>query len=197
MWIRLAAFQPLLSRPGSQYHYSNIGFEILGLIAARASGQSLASLYHERIFAPLRLEETAYDPQGPIAGNHASAYSLGRMLDVTAVHSGVGAEGGLVSSAPETARFLVALMRGDLIGPQHLSLMKSGFWSGEETAACGGVAFGHSGAGAGFKADVWVSGDGGRVAVLLLNGRGDGSTDHRAGALMRDLYCTVVADEQP
>ena len=104
---------------------------------------------------------------------------------------------GLVSSAPETAQFLVALMRGDLLGHEQLSLMKSGFWSGGERTACGGVAFGHSGAGAGFKADVWVSDDGSRVAVLLLNARGDGSADHRAGALMRGLYCTVGDEDQP
>ena len=56
---------------------------------------------------------------------------------------------------------------------------------------CGGVAYGHSGAGAAFKTNVWVSGDGKRVAVLLLNGRGDESTDARAGAAMTRLYCAA------
>ena len=57
LWIKLAAFQPLLAEPGTNYHYSNIGFEILGLIAARAGGRSIESLYRERIFEPLALPQ--------------------------------------------------------------------------------------------------------------------------------------------
>lgn len=53
-----------------------------------------------------------------------------------------------------------------------------GFWSpGGDPTGCAGPAYGHSGAGAGFKTNLWVSGDGGRVAVLLLNARRDMRTD--------------------
>ena len=190
VWIRLAAYQPLLSRPGTVYHYSNIGFEVLGVVAERAGGRPLASLYRERFFEPLGLEQTAYDPTGPIHGAHASAYAGRATTDVSAVHLGVGAEGGIVSTAADTARFLVALMRGEILGRTQLAAMKDGFWRGGEWASCTKAAFGHSGGGAGFKTDVWVAGDGSRVAVLLLNGRGDASADIHAGALMRDLYCT-------
>ena len=41
LWIELARWQPLRSTPGTTYHYSNIGFEVLGLIAVRASGRDL------------------------------------------------------------------------------------------------------------------------------------------------------------
>ena len=149
LWIKLAAFQPLLAEPGTQYHYSNIGFEILGLIAARAGGQSIESLFQDRIFVPLELVNTAYDPQGPIRGEHARGYAIGRggLTDMTAAHAGIGAEGAVVSNAEETARFLVSLMQGRLLGPDELALMKaSSFWSGGEYTGCGGVAYGHSGA---------------------------------------------------
>jgi D-alanyl-D-alanine carboxypeptidase len=189
VWIRLAAYQPLLAQPGSQYHYSNIGFEILGVVAERAGGRALARLYDERIFRPIGLERTAYDPQGEISGPHARGYGGGR--DTTAAHAGVGAEGGIVSTAAETARFLTALMDGELLRPRQLAAMKAEFWRGGDVAGCGGVAFGHSGGGFGFKTNVWVSGDGRRVAVLLLNGRGDTSADFRAGSLMRRLYCAA------
>jgi D-alanyl-D-alanine carboxypeptidase len=195
LWIKLAAYQPLLSEPGTQYHYSNIGFEILGLIAERASGQSLATLYRERIFTPLDLGSAAYDPQGPINGPHASGYNLaGTLRDMTAAHGGIGAEGGIVANAGDTARFLVALMEGKLLERRELTLMKGGgFWQGGEATSCGGVAYGHSGASAAFKANVWVSGDGSRVAVFLLNGRRDDVTDARAGAAMTRLYCAAQA----
>ena len=48
-WIRLAAWQPLLFTPGSGFHYSNIGYDVLGLVAGRAGGKPLADLYRERI----------------------------------------------------------------------------------------------------------------------------------------------------
>ena len=104
---------------------------------------------------------------------------------MTAAHAGIGAEGAVVSNAEDTARFLVSLMQGKLLGPEQLALMKqSAFWSGGNPTGCGDVAYGHSGGGAGFKTNVWVSGDGERVAVLLLNGRGDAAADARAGAAM-------------
>ena len=198
LWVELAAYQPLLAEPGTLYHYSNIGFEILGLIAARAGGRSIESLYRERLFEPLELRNTAYDPQGPIAGEHARGYAVasgGPLRDLTAAHAGIGAEGAVVSNAEETARFLVALMQGELVGPEQLELMKtSGFWSGGDPTGCGDVAYGHSGGGAAFKTNVWVSGDGRRVAVLLLNGRGDAAADARAEAAMIGLYCARVSE---
>ena len=48
-WIRWATWQPLLFAPGTQYHYSNIGYDVLGLIAARAGKAPLDELYRVRI----------------------------------------------------------------------------------------------------------------------------------------------------
>ncbi|HWD46383.1 MAG TPA: serine hydrolase domain-containing protein [Actinomycetota bacterium] len=175
MWIRLAATQPLYFPPGSGYHYSNIGFEVLGLVLEQATGQPLEAVYRQRIIQPLGLDHTAYDPQGEITGPHARGYLVhadGSLADMTAVHLGIGAEGGIVSDAADTARFLTALMQGQLLGPAAAAAMRTGdFWTEADTPSCGGSAFGHSGGGEGYKTNVWVSADGHRVVVLLLNGR--------------------------
>ena len=42
-WVRWAAWEPLLFEPGTDAHYSNIGYEVLGLIAARAGSASLSA----------------------------------------------------------------------------------------------------------------------------------------------------------
>ena len=199
-WIRLAAWQPLLFTPGTQSHYSNIGYEVLGLIAADAGGKPLPVLHRERLFEPLGLRQTAYDPQGPIAGTHARGYSIagnGKLTDTTERHGGVGAGGGIVSNAEETATFLTALMRGRLLGRAQLEAMKGdSLWLGGEPSVCAGPAYGWSGGGNGYKTNVWVNGDGTRVAVLLLNARLSGSdqpvADQTAGAAMRALYCAVA-----
>ena len=49
-WTGWPPAQPLLFTPGSGFHYSNIGYDILGLVASRAGGKPLADLYRERIF---------------------------------------------------------------------------------------------------------------------------------------------------
>jgi D-alanyl-D-alanine carboxypeptidase len=194
LWIELAGWQPLLSTPGTAYHYSNIGFEILGLIASRAAGQDLPSLYRDIIIDALGLESASYDPQGPISGSHARGYvvppSKGALTDSTDWHGGIGAEGGIVANATDTGRFLRALMRGEVIDLDWMRRMKAGlFWAAPELGACG-AAFGHSGGGAGFKSDVLVSPDGDRVAVLLMNGRAGKAADDAAHRAIWDLYCT-------
>jgi D-alanyl-D-alanine carboxypeptidase len=197
VWIRLAATQPLYFPPGSGYHYSNVGFEVLGLVIERVTGQPLEAVYRERIIRPLGLAHTAYDPQGDITGAHARGYLVNRdgsLADQTAVHWGIGAEGGIVSNATDTGRFLVALMQDRLLGPVAAAGMRTrDFWSGGDTPSCGGSAYGHSGAGEGYKTNTWVSSDGRRVVVLLLNGRmADQATgDQRAAQALDQLYCAA------
>lgn len=193
--IRLAAWQPLLFKPGTRYHYSGIGYELLGLIAARAGAKPLPDLYRERIFKPLGLRRTAYDPQGPISGPHVRGYLIGAdgtMTDATNWHWGVGAAAGIVSNAPETAAFLVALMRGKLLERQWLENMRQDVLHGGSNSGCAGNAYGWSGAGDASKTDAFVNADGSRVAVLLLNARRyDGRDDMTAMRKMIALYCAA------
>jgi D-alanyl-D-alanine carboxypeptidase len=192
LWfIRLAAWQPLVAPAGTTYHHSNIGWNIAGLIAAKASGKPLPLLYRERIFQPLRLRHTAYDPQGPIAGAHANGYALaakGTLTDTTARHLGKGADGAIVTDAKDEARFLTALTNGTLLDANILGELGAGDPSG-----CSGP-FVHSGSGAGegFKSDVVYAVDGSRVAVLLLNGVKPNETGFaRAADAANSLYCAA------
>ena len=51
---------PLWKPPGVEMSYSNHGYNLLGEIVRRVSGQSLADFARERIFEPLRMEDTFY-----------------------------------------------------------------------------------------------------------------------------------------
>ena len=63
---------------------------------------------------------------------------------------------------------------------------------GVADSVCAGTAYGHNGGGDGFETNVFVSGDGNRVAVLLLNGRTDDDRgDPVAYEAMRRLYCAA------
>ena len=193
LWmIRLAAWQPLLFAPGSRYHHSNIGWNIVGLIAAQVGGKPLPTLYRERIFQPLGLRHSAYDPQGPIAGPHAQGYDIaadGTLSDTTARAPFKGADGAVVSNAADTATFLTGLLGGRLVDRSRLQALWGG---GAEEGGCARGAYVGSGAGDAYKTNVLVSGDGSRVAVLLLNGRpDDGSGDETAAAAALRLYCAA------
>lgn len=50
---------PLLWQPGTRWHYS-ISSDLLGVVIARAAGQSLPEVLQERIFAPLRMSDTGF-----------------------------------------------------------------------------------------------------------------------------------------
>jgi len=58
------ANEPLLSDPGTETVYSDIGAMTLGWIVEQASGQPLDAFLAERVFSPLGMRETMYRP-GP------------------------------------------------------------------------------------------------------------------------------------
>ncbi|MGZ4359729.1 MAG: hypothetical protein ACXVZW_08090 [Gaiellaceae bacterium] len=129
-------------------------------------------------------------------GERAVTTSPGRtQIDTTDWHFGVGAEGGIVSDAKDTASFLTALMRGRLLDHQQLEAMKGvNLWNGGAGVVCD-QAFGWSGGGDGYKTEVWVNGNGSRVAVLLLNARHWGTAqpagDQAAHDTLASLYCAA------
>jgi D-alanyl-D-alanine carboxypeptidase len=208
VWVEVAAAIPLLLDPGSIFHYSNIGYDVAGLVAERAGKAGLATLIRREITAPLGLSSAAYDPHSNIAGPHAHGYRVarnGKLTDTTTWTMGIGAGGSMVSDAADEARFLTALMRGKLLRPALLTALKTpssisrnglglgaGYALGTAVnrSGCAGIAFGHNGGLDGFETNVFVSGTGERVAVLLLNGRtADDSGDGTAFRAMNRLYC--------
>ena len=117
-------------KPGSCYHYSDIGYVILGLIAEKAGGRSLHGLFRERIFDPLGMERSylAYgdDPDASTWEVAISDFDLG---GIPAVSAGVNLSfdwggGGVVATAPELNRYFRALLDGALFSdPETLGQM--------------------------------------------------------------------------
>jgi CubicO group peptidase (beta-lactamase class C family) len=58
-WMRRLGTLPLMAQPGEQWLY-NIGSNVLGVLIARASGESLPAFLRSRIFGPLRMHDTAF-----------------------------------------------------------------------------------------------------------------------------------------
>jgi len=60
-FLGLVQGEPLDTRPGGQYAYSNFGYVVLAHIIERASGQSYAAFLEQAIFKPLHLRNTEYE----------------------------------------------------------------------------------------------------------------------------------------
>lgn len=196
--IRVAAALPLLTDPDTNYHYSNIGYKVAALIAEKASGETLPELYRRVIIAPLGLASAAYAPR-TIPGTHPVAYAIladGKPRAGTNWGAGfLGAEGSMVASARDEARFLVALVRGKLVPTKDLftgSRANPDYALGvgiEKT--CAGRTYSHNGATVSWTSSVAVSADGRRVAVLLLNGRSYRQSAQPYAAALFKLFCAA------
>lgn len=198
--VRWAAEIPLLHAPGSVYRYSNIGYIVAGEVLEAATGETFAELVARLIVEPLDLESAAHDPRSRITGDHSHGYAVARggtLEDTTGVVADLGPQGGIVASARDEARFLEAVFGGDLLEPGSVRELKTapagsdyGLGTGIVDSVCAGTAYAHGGGGDAFTTHVVVSGDGRRVAVLLLNGRTpDGYGDELARGTARRLFC--------
>src|SRR5947208_2896116 len=58
-WLRRLGTLPLMHQPGERWMY-NTGSDVLGVLIARAAGQSLEAFLRERIFEPLGMIDTSF-----------------------------------------------------------------------------------------------------------------------------------------
>jgi CubicO group peptidase (beta-lactamase class C family) len=58
-WIAALGSLPLLAQPGERWLY-NTGASVLGVLAARATGQPFADVLRTRVFEPLGMKDTAF-----------------------------------------------------------------------------------------------------------------------------------------
>jgi D-alanyl-D-alanine carboxypeptidase len=186
---------------------------LLGLIVEKTTGHTLEAELKKRVFVPAGLKATTFSAGPRITGQHAHGYELlGKppVTDVSVLSPSHGwAAGGLVSNAPDLARFFRALYRGQLISPALVRQMQTpgphavfgvkgwGYGLGlfKKPTACG-AALGHTGSIPGYLAEAWSSKDGSRQAILLVN-IGELSRSERASAALQKAletaYCMTKA----
>jgi len=78
--IQRYATRPLDFPPRSRYSYSNTGFLILGRVIERVSGEQFGTFLSKRIFTPLNMTRTAYEPP-PTADELARGYTSFALAD--------------------------------------------------------------------------------------------------------------------
>ena len=68
--IRRAQAAWVVLEPGQTFHYSDIGFILLGTIVEDLSGQPIDEYVHDHVFAPLGMADTHYLPAAKACGPH-------------------------------------------------------------------------------------------------------------------------------
>jgi CubicO group peptidase (beta-lactamase class C family) len=116
---------PLICNPGSCFVYSDLGADVLGWVIEEIAGQSLDVFLNERLFEPLGMGDTFFNPslklQSRIAPTEVSpprGYPLkGEVHDENAFAlGGVAGHAGLFSTASDLAVFAEMMLNGGVYG---------------------------------------------------------------------------------
>ncbi len=152
MLARILA-EPLAYEPATQSVYSDLGFILLGEILERLTGKTLDVQARERIFTPLRMNDTMFNPPkallariAPTENDAAFRKRLmrGEVHDENAfAMGGVAGHAGLFSTAPDLAAFCQMMLNGGIYG--HVRLMRRALidqFTAQQTLAGGKRALG-------------------------------------------------------
>lgn len=202
--------------PGSRRRYSDVSFMILGKVVELAARDALDAFCMKRVFRPLQMEDTCFNPPKQWAARCAATEQCqwrGRVIRGV-VHDenayavgGVSGHAGLFSTAADLARFCRAMLGGKLLKPETLAGMrrlgqvptypwqglgwKLDPWaSGSEGFLPSRAAIGHTGW---TGTSLWMDFDSGVFAILLAN-TCHPSRDRRDSSTLRHVFYQAVAE---
>jgi CubicO group peptidase (beta-lactamase class C family) len=128
-FVQRIATMPLAYQPGSTWDYSN-STDVLGRVIEVVSGQTLYQFLKQQLLDPLGMQDTTFyvpepERQARIAEPLPDDRSIGvnaPVFDPRQVRAMESGGGGLMSTAPDYARFLMMLRNGgQLDGRRYLS----------------------------------------------------------------------------
>jgi CubicO group peptidase (beta-lactamase class C family) len=126
--LSLFEYKPLDFKPGTRFRYSNSGYEVLGYIIERVSGESYRDFLAQNIFQPLGMADSGYDGNHPAPRNHAMGYDAtaagyrpARFVDMSVPFSA----GALYSTVLDLYKWDQALDVGKLLSRRLLNQMFS------------------------------------------------------------------------
>lgn len=192
--------------PGRRFHYSNVGFAMLGALVAKLRRKPWNEVVKDEILHPLEMSRTSVTPQPPCAPGWAVHPWADLLLPEPVYDAGLMAPAGQFwSTAEDLCRFAVFLGNGasEVLSSGSLDEMRepaapSG--RGEQAASYGlglqlmwsedRMLYGHCGSVPGFISGLWASEDG-SGALALANA----TSDYPIGSLASDLIALIQEHE--
>ncbi len=194
---------------GQEFHYSNLGFAVLGEVVARLRGCSWEQALRRWLLEPLGMQRTSYHAQPPAARGFAVDDLTGTLTpEPTHDTAAMAPAGQLWSTATDLVRWMQVLVdpppavlstdalrqMSTVMGALPGEDLMGGYGLGLQMTGPGPLALvGHVGSVPGFGAGMFVDRRSGVGAAVLCNG-GYGLD---AGGLTRVLVETVLEHEPP
>ncbi len=218
--VRRALAERPQNRPGAVFRYSDINYILLGEIVRRVSGEPLDVFAEKRIFRPLGMRDTRFNPDASdrrIAPTEEIGDELlrGVVHDPTARRmGGVAGHAGLFTTAADLAKFVRAVLAGHMFPremtqvqtPQGVAVLRAGGFDVDSAYSRprGDLfplgSFGHTGWTGGF---LWIDPTA-RAFYIFLSNRvhpdGKGSVtalQRRLGTLVAESLLGVPFVRQP
>lgn len=191
--------------PGEYFHYSNLGFALLGEAVARLRGQSWWDVTRSRILEPLSMGRTTYLPSGPYAQGFSVGHFDGTLTREPHQDTGAMAPAGqawsTVGDLAKWARFLAqgdpAVLDRETLGGAYRPGQGDYGLGFRVVEAHGRRLVGHTGSMPGFLASLFVDPGTGDGSVLLTNATTGLVTDAVPARLLGDGPVDPVAPWTP
>lgn len=201
----LPEFSTLKFEPGEKAVYSNLNYMVLGAVIEAVSGQTYEAYITDNILQPLRMSQTGF-VYTPAMAEHEAAGTLplvhfytpllptlldtnalvrerqGKLLWLNRVYIDATPSTGLIGSAPDVARLMMAYLNhgildgNRILGPESVSTLtetapidghRLGWFEGEGNGSC---FLEHAGGGPGFATMMRLYPERGLGIAILANG---------------------------
>lgn len=124
--LSAAADQGMDFEPGTDWKYSNTGYDLLGDVIGIVSGTDVPSYFRQILFEPLGLDHTSFCPWSRIIPGRARGYEPDGDSLVNAFRQSQGVlftSGGICSTVDDLIEWNLALHRGRVLRPETYQRM--------------------------------------------------------------------------
>jgi CubicO group peptidase (beta-lactamase class C family) len=130
-WLRRLGSLPWIAQPGERWLYQ-VSSDVLGVLVARVSGQSLGAFMRQRIFDPLGMRDTSFHVPSEDIGRFPACYSFNPQTNELDVYDDVADSawrpeppfesggGGLVSTIDDYFAFSCMMLNNGRHGREQL-----------------------------------------------------------------------------
>jgi CubicO group peptidase (beta-lactamase class C family) len=117
----------LAADPGAKYDYHDTNYQVAARLVEVVSGEPFAGYLKAHVFTPLGMRNsTTIDTDRDLpAGARGHLYLLGRAIAVPEPTGFGNGSGGVLSSANDMARWLIAQNEGSLLSPASVAAMRT------------------------------------------------------------------------
>ncbi len=124
--LAIFAADSLVAAPGSRYFYTSYGYNLLGAVVQRASGEEFRAHLARAVFGPVGMAATVAERSDSVVHALAAGYTLTPSGLRSAPRTDLSdrwPSGGFLSTAHDVARFAARSVHGDWLSPPVRALL--------------------------------------------------------------------------